>query len=65
MPPMPWPHGPTWPQILNCGAIPTAAYGIQGLPQIMLMAPVGPIVARDLRGERLTKLVEKVMSEQK
>ena len=39
----------------------TELYGIQGIPQIILFAPDGTIVERDLRGERTNALVaEKV-----
>lgn len=35
----------------------TELYGIQGIPQIILFAPDGTIVARDLRGEAMKALV--------
>lgn len=35
----------------------TDFYGIKGIPQIILFAPDGTIVARDLRGEAMKKLV--------
>lgn len=48
-----------WPQILDAGQIPTDLYGINGIPHVILFAPDGTIVARDLRGDRLKdKLAE-------
>ena len=54
-------EGITYPQIF----IPrdnkddaTAMYGIRGIPQIILFAPDGTIVKRDLRGEAMKALVE-------
>ncbi len=50
----------TWPQIVNKQEA-TSLYAIQGIPQIMLFAPDGTIVARDLRGEAIgAKLAEVV-----
>ena len=51
----------TWPQIFNCGNKPLITYGINGIPQIMLFAPDGTLVARDLRGEELIKTVEEAL----
>lgn len=46
-----------WPQIFNEKA--TEPYGVNGIPQIMLIAPNGTIVARDLHGEEsITALLE-------
>ena len=51
--------GLPWPQILDAGQIPTDLYGINGIPHVILFAPDGTIVARDLRGDRLKdKLAE-------
>ena len=36
----------------------TALYGIRGIPQIILFAPDGTIVQRDLRGDVMKRLVE-------
>ena len=46
-----------WPQIIDAGQIPTDLYGINGIPQIMLFAPDGTIVARNLRGEEMKRLI--------
>lgn len=51
-----------WPQIFNKEEA-TQLYGINGIPQIILFAPDGKIVARDLRGEEIkTKLTELLQS---
>lgn len=51
-----------WPQIYNKDE-PTVLYGIQGIPQILLIAPDGTIVARNLRGEEVfTKLLDAEMA---
>lgn len=52
---MPWEH------IIDAQQIPTDIYGIQGIPQIMLFAPDGTIVKRDLRGEEIRKLLESIL----
>lgn len=51
-------HPITWPIIYDAQKIPTDIYGINGIPQIILFAPDGTIVARDLRGEAITKKLE-------
>lgn len=44
-----------WAQICNFESkIPTDVYGIVGIPQIILFAPDGTIVARDLYGQEMT-----------
>lgn len=50
-------HGITWPNIINAGTIPTDIYGISGIPCIMLIAPDGTIVFRDLQGDQLKEAV--------
>lgn len=40
----------------------TTLYGIKGIPQIILFAPDGTIIERDLRGEAMKILVGKYMS---
>ena len=44
-----------YPQIINSQEIATDAYGISGIPEIILFAPDGTIVARGLRGEAIEK----------
>ena len=50
--------GITYPQMLNAQKAGSDAYGIQGIPEIILFAPDGTIVARGLRGEAIEKLVK-------
>ncbi len=52
-----------WPQIINAQKIGSDAYGVQGIPQVILFAPDGTIVARDLHGEAMKAAVEKAMAE--
>lgn len=53
--------GINYPQIFNQKEA-TEIYGILGIPQIMLIAPDGTIVARDLRGAAIEELLEKELS---
>ena len=50
-----------WSQIIDAGSIPTDLYGISGIPQIILFAPDGTIVARNLRGDGLKAKIAEVM----
>ena len=52
----------TWPQIFNKTEAPEL-YGIAGIPQIILFDPAGKIVARDLRGEEINKLLDKALQD--
>ena len=52
----------TWPQIFNKTDA-TELYGIAGIPQIILFNPAGKIVARDLRGEEINKLLDKALQD--
>lgn len=54
----------SWPVLYaNDGGTPaTEAYGIQGIPHIMLIASDGTILARDLRGEAIAKAIETALS---
>lgn len=47
-----------YPQILNGGEIPIEAYGIRGVPYIILFGPDGTILKRDLRGEGIAMALE-------
>lgn len=53
--------GVTWPQILNCRDIPMKLYGVSGIPEIILFAPDGTIIARGLRGEALKLKVAELL----
>lgn len=50
-------EGITWPQIFDAAGDASQKYGVQGIPQIMLIGPDGIIVERNLRGERIFKLL--------
>lgn len=52
----------TWPQIFDADTKPSDLYGFDGIPQIMLFAPDGKIIARDLRGEGIALKLEEVLS---
>ena len=54
-------HGVVWNQIINAQKVPTDIYGIQGIPQIMLFAPDGTILHRDLRGEDIEEAVKEAL----
>jgi thiol-disulfide isomerase/thioredoxin len=57
-------EGITYPQIVvpqNNKDNATELYGIKGIPQIILFAPDGTIVKRDLRGQAMKDLVEEKM----
>lgn len=52
-----------YPQIINSQKIASDAYGISGIPEIILFAPNGTILARSLRGENIEKKLSEVFSE--
>ena len=61
-------EGITYPQIFvpqNNKDNATDLYGIKGIPQIILFAPDGTIVKRDLRGQAMKDLIEEKMSKRK
>lgn len=51
----------TWPQIFNEKEA-TKLYGINGIPQIILFAPDGTIVQRDLRGEAIKAKLDEILA---
>lgn len=53
--------GIPYPQMLNAQKAGSDAYGISGIPQIILFGPDGKIVKRDLRGEAVEKAVAEVL----
>ncbi len=53
-----------WPQIVNAGVAERTLYGVEGIPEIILFAPDGRIVARGLRGEKLVKTIDAVLAGQ-
>lgn len=50
-----------WPQIINAQNIATDAYGIIGIPQIILFAPDGRIAAKGLRGTMVDETVARML----
>ena len=54
-------HGIKWNQIVDVDASVTEQYGIKGIPHIMLIAPDGTILKRDLRGTHIEKAVKEVL----
>ena len=52
-----------YPQIINSQRIATDAYGISGIPEIILFAPDGTILARGLRGANIEKKLAEVLGE--
>ena len=54
-------HGVVWNQIINAQRVPTDIYGIDGIPMIMLFAPDGTILKRDLRGDDIEEAVKEAL----
>ncbi|MBQ5452400.1 MAG: TlpA family protein disulfide reductase, partial [Bacteroidales bacterium] len=50
-----------YPQIMNAQEAGSAAYGIRGIPEIILFAPDGKIVKRGLRGSDIEIEVKKCL----
>jgi thiol-disulfide isomerase/thioredoxin len=50
-----------YPQIMNAQYAGSNAYGISGIPQIILFGPDGKIVKRNLRGDGVEKAVAEVL----
>lgn len=51
-----------YPQILNAQKIGSDAYGIQGIPEIILFSPDGIILERGLRGEAIKEKLAEIYS---
>lgn len=51
-----------WPQILDAQTVPTDAYGIEGIPCIILFGPDGTILVRDKQGEELYQAVSEALN---
>ncbi|MDR2148390.1 MAG: AhpC/TSA family protein [Tannerella sp.] len=56
-------HEIKWNQIIDAQTVPTDIYGIQGIPHIILFAPDGTIVARELRGQRIGEKIAEVLAQ--
>ena len=54
-------EGILWQQLIDSNETATKLYGVNGIPQIILFAPDGTIVKRDLRGKKMLEEVDKVM----
>ena len=52
-------YGIEYPQMINAQSAGTDAYGISGIPKIILFAPDGKILARGLRGTEIEEAVKK------
>lgn len=50
-----------YPQIMNAQKAGSDAYGISGIPQIILFGPDGTILKRNLRGEAIEKAVQEAL----
>ena len=50
-----------YPQIINSQKIATDVYGINGIPEIILFAPDGTILARGLRGNQIEMKLAEVL----
>ena len=53
--------GITWQQIIDVNNDVTNKYGVKGIPHIILFAPDGSIVARNLRGQEMIDTVSKTI----
>ena len=51
-----------WPQIFDSEGSATDLYGVNGIPQIILFAPDGTILKRDLRGKNMIQTVTELMN---
>ena len=54
-------EGIVWPQIIDTEKGAQNLYGVEGIPHIILFAPDGTILKRNLRGEAMMNEVDKVM----
>ena len=53
--------GMTWTQLTDATRNATDTYGVDGIPQILLIGKDGVIIARDLRGEKIEEAVKKAL----
>lgn len=51
----------SWPVIFDAQKIPTDIYGINGIPELLVVDPDGKIVARGIRGEEITAFLDTVL----
>lgn len=57
--------GMEWPQIMESTVPPTQVYGFNAIPFILVVDSDGKILARDLRGEALTALIDSLIMSEK
>lgn len=55
--------GMTWTQLTDGTRNATDKYGVDGIPQILLIGKDGKIIARDLRGEGIEEAVKKALED--
>ena len=53
--------GISWNQIVNAQQIPLGPYGIEAIPHVILFAPDGTILKRNLRGEEIGEAVREAL----
>lgn len=53
--------GMNWTQLTDATRNATDKYGVDGIPQILLIGKDGKIIARDLRGEEIEEVVKKAL----
>ncbi len=54
-------HALPWEQILGTGNVAMDAYGINGIPHVILFGPDGTILKRDLRGGQIGEAVKEAL----
>lgn len=55
----------TWPQIFDTENMACKSYGVSGIPHIILFAPDGTILKRNLRGEKMIRIIDEIMDKNK
>lgn len=53
----------TWKHIVNAGNRQMQLYGVYGIPMIILFAPDGTVVERNLRGDHMIEVVDSIMKQ--
>ena len=57
-------EGVVWPQIIDSEDKAMEIYGVNGIPHIILFAPDGTILKRDLRGQEIINTVSEILDKQ-
>lgn len=55
----------TWPQVVDTANVAMDTYGTNGIPFIVLFAPDGTILKRDLRGSDMIETIDEIMTQPK